>query len=86
MTGGKRPKSDGRMRHIGSWYWLPTEKPTIRPLAWPGSYGAGGTPVEMEVCGMSVEESLTHAKLKGIVEVIAVNTEGKSTTYRVQGE
>ena len=45
-----------------------------------------GTPVEMEVCGMSVEESLTHAKLKGIVEVIAVNTEGKSTTYRVQGE
>ena len=42
-----------------------------------------GTPVEMEVCGMSLEESLSYARAKGIIEVIAVDSGGKRTTYRV---
>ena len=42
-----------------------------------------GTPVEMEVCGMSVEESLSYARAKGIREVIAVDGQGRSTKYQV---
>ena len=44
-----------------------------------------GTRVEMEVCGWSVEESLSYARAKGFAEVIAVGNDGKSTTYRIQG-
>ena len=43
-----------------------------------------GTPVEMEVCGMGMEECLTYAKASGINEVISVDREGKSTSRRVQ--
>ena len=43
-----------------------------------------GTPVEMEVCDMSLEDSLSYAKAIGIAEVIAVNGDGKSTTYQVK--
>jgi len=43
----------------------------------------GGTPVEVDVCGMSLEESLSYASARGILEVIAVDGKGESTTYRV---
>ena len=43
----------------------------------------GGTPVEMDVCGMSAEESLSYARTRGIAEVIAVDGDGKRTTYQV---
>ena len=42
-----------------------------------------GTPVEMEVCGMSVEESLSYARAKVIREVITVDGQGRSTKYQV---
>ena len=44
---------------------------------------SGGTPVEIDVCGMSVEESLSYAGNRGISEVIAVDDDGKRTTYQV---
>ena len=42
-----------------------------------------GTTTEMEVCGMSVEESLSYARANGIGEVIAIDGQGQSTTYSV---
>ena len=45
---------------------------------------SGGTPVEMDVSGMSVEEGLLYARSRGIAEVIAVNGDGKPTTYQAE--
>ena len=42
-----------------------------------------GRPVEMEVCGMNLEEGLSYARARGIAEVISVDSDGKSTTHRV---
>ena len=42
-----------------------------------------GTPAEMEVSGMGLEESLSYARAKDIAEVILVDSDGKSTTYPV---
>ena len=41
-----------------------------------------GTPVEMDVCGMSVEESLSYARSRGIAEVIVVDGDGNPTSYK----
>ena len=45
---------------------------------------AEGTPVEIEVCGRGIDETLSYARAKGIPEVISVDRDGKCTTYQVQ--
>ena len=45
-----------------------------------------GTPVEMEVSGMSLEECLSYAAAKGIEEVTSVDSNGKSTFHRLGAE
>ena len=42
-----------------------------------------GIPVEVDVCGMSVEQGLSYARAKGITEVITVGCDGASTTHEV---
>ena len=42
-----------------------------------------GIPVEMEVCGRGLDESLSYAEANGISEVISVDGRGESTTHRV---
>jgi histidyl-tRNA synthetase len=47
------------------------------------SLRAKGKMVEMDVCSMDLEEGLSYARARGIAEVIAVDDDGKSTTYQV---
>ena len=42
-----------------------------------------GKAVEMDVRGMSVDESISYAKSKGFAEVIAVSDDGTSTSYQI---
>ena len=42
-----------------------------------------GTPVEVDVCGMSVEQGISYARTKGITKIIAVDSDGTSTTHEV---
>ena len=44
-----------------------------------------GKVAEMEMSGMSVEESLSYARAKGFGEVITVDLNGKTTSHRVKG-
>ena len=44
----------------------------------------GGATAEMDVCGRTLEEARSYARANGIVEIIAVDGDGKSTTHRVQ--
>ena len=46
----------------------------------------GGTPVEMEVSGMGLEDCLSYAAARGIEEVTSVDADGKGTSQRVQAE
>ena len=43
-----------------------------------------GATAEMDVCGRTLEEARSYARANGIVEVISVDGDGKSTEYRVQ--
>ncbi len=42
-----------------------------------------GTPVEVDVCGMGVEQGVSYARAKGMTEVIIVGSDGTSTTHEV---
>ena len=42
-----------------------------------------GKRVEMDVCGMNLDQSLDYARGRGIAEVVEVDTSGKPTSHRV---
>ena len=42
-----------------------------------------GTPVEVDVCGMSIEQGLSYARTKGITEIITVGSDGTNITHEV---
>ena len=42
-----------------------------------------GTPVEVDVYGMSIEQGLSYAHTKGITEIITVGSDGTSATHEV---
>ena len=44
----------------------------------------GGTPVEIEVSGRSIEESVSYAKSSGIPQVISVDGNGNHTSHQTQ--
>ena len=43
-----------------------------------------GTPVELEVCGRNLQETIAYARARGIAEVITVDGDGKRTTHKIQ--
>ena len=61
----------------------PTRKAYGEGLRLAQELRSKGTPAEMEVCGMDVEESLSYARAKGIKEIITVDDAGKGTTLQV---